>query len=52
LLLTFALYIALLIIEALAKRLGTAGIWTTIALLLALVVGFLAKFGSVTHDLY
>jgi hypothetical protein len=52
LLIMVALYIVILIIEALARRLRTAGILTTIALLLALAVGFLAKFGSVTHDLY
>jgi hypothetical protein len=52
LLLMVALYIVILIIEALAKRIRTAGIWTTVALLLALAAGFLAKFGSVTHDLY
>jgi hypothetical protein len=52
LLIMVALYIVILIIEALARRLRTAGILTTIALLLALAAGFLAKFGSVTHDLY
>ncbi len=52
LLLMIVLYIVLLISEALAKRLRTAGILTTMAFLLALAVGFTAKFGSVTHDLF
>jgi hypothetical protein len=52
LLLMIALYILILICQVLAKRLRRAGIWTTAAFLLALAVGFLAKFGSATHDLY
>jgi hypothetical protein len=52
LLLMIAVYILALICEALAKRLRTASLWTTAAFLLALAAGFLAHFGSATHDLY
>ncbi len=45
-------YLIVFSIEAAAKRLRTAGLWTTIAYILALVIGFAAKFGFVTHDLY
>jgi hypothetical protein len=51
LLIMLALYVVILLSELLAKRLR-AGILTTMALILALAVGFMAKFGSVTHDLY
>ena len=46
------LYLLILIFEAVRKRLSTSGLWTTGAFLFALALGFLAKFGSVTHDLY
>ena len=52
LLLMVALYLILLAVEAVRKRLATAGLWTTGAFLFALALGFLAKFGSATHDLY
>ncbi len=51
LIIMLALYAVIVITQALSKRLR-AGIITTAALLLALAVGLLAKFGSVTHDLY
>ena len=52
LILATALYILILLVEAVRKRLTTSGLWTTAAFVLALIFGFLAKFGSVTHDLY
>jgi hypothetical protein len=52
LLLMTAFYLLLLAIEAMRKRLLRSGLWTSIAFFLALIFGFLAKFGSVTHDLY
>ncbi len=52
LLLMIAVYILILICQLLAKRLRRAGIWTTAAFLLALAAGFMARFGSATHDLY
>ncbi len=47
-----ALYLIILAIEAGRKRLRGSGIWTTIALLLAVGLGLAAKFGVVTHDLF
>ena len=52
LLLMIAVFVIVLICEALAKRLRTAAIWTTAAFLLALAAGFMSRFGSATHDLY
>ena len=52
LLLMLALYITILVIEVITKRIRTAGLWTTAAFLLALVVGLMAKFGSVTQDMF
>ena len=46
------LYVVILLIEALRKRLLASGLWTTGAFFFALILGFLAKFGSVTHDMY
>ena len=46
------LYLIVFAIEAAAKRLRTAGLWTTVAFLLALVIGFASKFGFTGHDLY
>jgi hypothetical protein len=43
------LYGAMLLGGAAAKRLRTAGIASTLAFVLALILGFLAKFGFVTR---
>jgi xanthine/uracil permease len=51
LIIMLALFAVILIGELLAKRFR-AGTLTTVAVLFALIVGLLAKFGSVTHDLY
>ncbi len=45
-------YLIVFAIEAAMKRLRTAGLWTTIAFILALAIGFASKFGFITHDLY
>jgi hypothetical protein len=47
-----AIYLVVLAIEAMAKKLRTAGLWTTVAYVLALIVGLVEKFGWATHDLY
>ena len=52
LILMIVLYVVILLIEVLRKRLLTSGLWTTGAFVLALILGFLAKFGSATHDIY
>jgi hypothetical protein len=52
LLLMVGIYIAILVIELLRKRVLSAGIPTTIAFVLALVLGWAAKFGFVTHDIF
>ena len=42
------LWLVILGIEAAAKRLRTAGLWTTVAWLAALIIGLLSKFGFYT----
>ncbi len=48
LLLMFALYVLILVIEALRRRLRTAAPWTTLAVILAAVLGLMMKFGFKT----
>lgn len=48
LILATALFLLILVIEAVRKRLATAGVWTTVAFLLAVLAGFCAKFGLAT----
>jgi len=48
LLLMTILWLIVLGIEAAAKKLRTAGLWTTVAYIIALIIGLLAKFGWVT----
>ena len=50
-LLMIALFVIILGIEAARKRIGTAGLWTSIAFALAAVAGFAAKFGFLTRPL-
>jgi hypothetical protein len=52
LLLMLGLYVLIILIEALAKRLRTAAPWTTLALVLATVIGFAMKFGFLTRSAY
>lgn len=42
------LWLIVLGIEAAAKKIRTAGIWTSVAFILALIVGLVAKFGWAT----
>ena len=44
------LYMVVLGVEAAAKRVRTAGLWTTVVFLVALVFGLLVKFGFVTSN--
>jgi hypothetical protein len=48
LLLMTILYLVVVGIEAALKRLRTAGLWTTIVFVLALVTGLVERFGWVT----
>jgi uncharacterized membrane protein AbrB (regulator of aidB expression) len=50
--LMLALYIVIVLIEAVTKRLRTAAPWTTLALILAAVLGFMMKFGFLTRSAY
>lgn len=51
LLLATGLFLLILVGEALAKRIRSAGIPTSIAFVAALLLGLLSKFGWATHDL-
>lgn len=48
-LITLALYIVIVIIETLVKRLCQVT-WTTIAFVLAVILGYFMKFGFITHE--
>lgn len=48
-LITLALYIVIVIIETLVKRLCQVT-WTTIAFVLAVILGYAMKFGFITHE--
>jgi hypothetical protein len=52
LLLMFAVYIVIVIIEVLRKRLRTSVVWTTLALILATVFGLMMKFGFLTRSAF
>lgn len=49
LLLMALVYLLVLVIEALRKRLRTAAPWSTLALLVAALAGYLLKLGFITH---
>lgn len=51
LVLMIALYVLIVIVEAVTKRIGRAIPWTTIALVLAAIVGLYFKFGFITHEM-
>ena len=40
-------YVIVLVIEAATKRMRTAGVWTSVAFVIALIIGIAAKFGWV-----
>jgi hypothetical protein len=48
--LMLALFIIILLIEALRKRLVTSGRWTAVAFILAAVLGLAMKFGFLTRS--
>jgi uncharacterized membrane protein AbrB (regulator of aidB expression) len=50
--LMLALFILIILVEAVTKRLRTAAPWTTLALILAAVLGFVMKFGFLTRSAY
>jgi hypothetical protein len=52
LLLMFAIYLVFVLVEVLMKRLRTAVPWTTLALILATILGFMMKFGFLTRSAY
>jgi hypothetical protein len=47
-LLMFALYVLIILVEIMRKRLRTAAPWTTLAVILAAVLGLMMKFGFKT----
>jgi hypothetical protein len=48
LLLMLALYVLIVLSEVLRKRLRTSALWTTLAVILAAVIGLMMKFGFKT----
>ena len=52
LLLTLALYVLIVIVQVLRKRLRTSAPWTTLALILAVVFGLMMKFGFLTRSAF
>jgi hypothetical protein len=48
LLLMFALYIVIVLVEVTRKRLRNSVLWTTVAVILAAVLGLMMKFGFKT----
>jgi hypothetical protein len=50
--LMLALFVLILLIEAATKRFRTAAPWTTLAVILAAVLGFMMKFGFLTRSTY
>jgi hypothetical protein len=51
-LMALALYIAILVMDLLRKRVLSSGFMTTVAFLLALLVSYTARFGFFTHDIF
>lgn len=51
LVLMVALYVLIVIIEAVRKHIRVALPWTTLALALAVVLGLYMKFGFITHQI-
>ena len=52
LLLMFALYVVIVLSEVLRKRLRTSALWTTLAVVLAAVLGLMMKFGFKTMSAF
>jgi hypothetical protein len=52
LLLMFALYVLIVLVEVMRKRLQSAAPWTTIAAILAALLGLMMKFGFLTRSAF
>ena len=52
LLLMFALYILIVLVQVMRKRLRTSTPWTTLAVILATVSGLMMKFGFLTRSAF
>jgi hypothetical protein len=52
LLLMFALYVLILLVEVMRKRLRTSAPWTTLAVILAAALGLMMKFGFLTRSAF
>jgi hypothetical protein len=52
LLLALALYVLIVLVEVLRKRLRTSAPWTTLAFILAVVFGLMMKFGFLTRSAF
>lgn len=52
LVLMIALYLLILVVELIRKRIATSAPWTTLALVLAAAFGFAMKFGLLTRTTF
>jgi len=52
LLIAFVVYLLMVLIELLMKRLRVSAPWTTIAFVFAAIVGFMMKFGFLTRSTF
>ena len=52
LLIAFVVYLLIVLIELLMKRLRVSAPWTTIAFVFAAIVGFMMKFGFLTRSTF
>ena len=52
LLLMCALYVLIVLVEVMRKRLRTSAPWTTLAVILAAVLGLMMKFGFLTRSAF
>jgi hypothetical protein len=51
-LLMVALYVLIVLVEVIRKRLRTSAPWTTLAVILAAVLGLMMKFGFLTRSAF
>ena len=51
-LLMFALYVLIVLVQILRKRLRTSAPWTTLAVILAAVFGLMMRFGFLTRSAF
>ena len=52
LLLMFSFYVLIVLVEVMRKRLRTSAPWTTLAVILATVLGLMMKFGFITRSAF